>query len=92
MKRRIVETATQPDIVKRREGSGTVAVRCAAVIAVTLCGILAAAWGFCFVVLKGPSETARDEFVISLSENAVTRFVPGLFLDDETVEKILAEE
>lgn len=42
-------------------------------------------------VLTGPSETARNQLTIALSESAATKWVPGVFLDDALVEQILLD-
>ena len=42
-------------------------------------------------VLTGPSETARNELTVALSESAATKWVPGVFLDDAVVEQILLD-
>ena len=43
----------------------------------------------CKTVADGPSETARDMLVLSALQASATKWVPGLFLDDETVQAIL---
>ena len=40
------------------------------------------------LVFNGPSESARKLLVMSLTEASATKWVPGLFLDDELVEQI----
>ncbi len=39
----------------------------------------------CHTVAVGPSETVRDLLVLSALQASATKWVPGLFLDDETV-------
>ncbi len=41
----------------------------------------------CYTVATGPSETVRDTFV--LSQGTATKWIPLLFLDEETVNEIL---
>ena len=41
-------------------------------------------------VAHGPSETVRDLLVLSAMQASATKWVPGLFLPDETVEQIVA--
>lgn len=43
------------------------------------------------VVATGPSETMRDQLVLMAMQASATKWVPGLFLPDETVEKIVAD-
>lgn len=93
MKHRMVESAPVPEIRKRRVSrAGTVLARCGALLLVTLVAALAAAWGFCFLVFRGPSPAARDKLAVSLSESSATRFIPGLFLSEEELDGILDQE
>ncbi len=50
-----------------------------------LCAVLA-------MVFLGPSATARDVLVMSLTEASATKWVPGVFLGDELVEQIRAKD
>ncbi len=50
-----------------------------------LCAILA-------MVFLGPSATARDVLVMSLTEASATKWVPGVFLGEELVEKIRTKD
>ncbi len=43
----------------------------------------------CKTVADGPSESARDMLVLSALQASATKWVPGLFLDDATVQAIL---
>lgn len=42
-------------------------------------------------VLTGPSETARNELTVALSESDTTKWIPGIFLEDAVVEQILSQ-
>ncbi len=42
----------------------------------------------CHTIATGPSETARDLAVLSALQASATKWVPGLFLDEKTVEEI----
>lgn len=42
-------------------------------------------------VAHGPSQTVRDLLVLSAMQASATKWVPGLFLPDETVEQIVAD-
>ncbi len=59
-----------------------------AVVGTTLLALLIAVIGVCWVLLKGPSPTARDLFVNSLLETSALKFVPSIFLSKEEVEEI----
>ncbi len=43
------------------------------------------------VIAYGPSETVRNMLVLSAKQASATKWAPGLFFDDETVNKILDE-
>ena len=45
-------------------------------------------FALCFVIAHGPSETARNLAVQSALQASATKWVPGLFLDKDTVESI----
>lgn len=51
--------------------------------------ILLLAVGACFILLKGPSEKAARLFTLSCNETSAMKWVPGLFLPEETVHSIL---
>lgn len=42
----------------------------------------------CFILLRGPSETMRDALVLSAKQASATKWLPGLFLGEETVKEI----
>ena len=42
-----------------------------------------------YTVAHGPSETVRNALVLSAMQASATKWVPGLFLDGETVDKIV---
>lgn len=46
--------------------------------------------GVIYVLEKGPSERARDLFVISMNETSAAKFVPTIFLTQQEVDEILA--
>ena len=58
------------------------------VLALVILAVFAVA-SVCKTVADGPSETARDMLVLSALQASATKWVPGLFLDDETVQAIL---
>ncbi len=61
------------------------------VILLTLIVILVAAlFSVCATIAKGPSTTMRDQLVLSAMQASATKWVPGLFLDKETVDGIVA--
>ncbi len=42
----------------------------------------------CYVLLNGPSTTMRDALVLSAKQASATKWIPGLFLDDDLVRQI----
>ncbi len=56
-----------------------------AVVCVAVGGVFAAI----NTVAKGPSTTMRDQLVLMAMQASATKWVPGLFLDDETVQSIV---
>ena len=52
---------------------------------------VSAAYAILYSVLNGPSPTVRDKLVLSALEGSATKWLPGLFLSQETVDAIAAE-
>lgn len=52
---------------------------------------VSAVYAFLFSVLNGPSPSVRDRLVLSALEGSATKWLPGLFLPQATVEAIAAE-
>jgi exopolysaccharide biosynthesis protein len=55
----------------------------------TLLLIVGIVFAVVFVIAHGPSETARNKAVMSAMQASATKWVPGLFLSDETVNSII---
>ena len=51
-----------------------------------------ALYGVMFVLAKGPSETARDVFVMSVRETSAIGFIANIFFTDEEIAQIEAAE
>lgn len=62
--------------------------RVAAVIGITLAFVLLAAVGAVFLLLKGPSQTAKTVFAVSCYETSAMKWVPSLFLSKEEYDQI----
>ena len=45
--------------------------------------------GVLFITFRGPSETARDQLALSMIESSALKFVPRLFMSNETVDAII---
>lgn len=56
---------------------------------VTAVIFLAACTAGIFLIEKGPSETAKTEFVTAVSDSSLLSFTSGLFLSDEEISEIL---
>lgn len=50
-----------------------------------------ALYKICNTVANGPSITARNQFVLSMLQASATKWVPGLFLEEDVVNKILED-
>lgn len=59
------------------------------VILITLVILVAGVYGVGYVLAKGPSETAKNQFVCALNETSAMKWVPGLYMSDEEVQKII---
>ncbi len=53
--------------------------------------LTASVYAFLYSVLNGPSPTVRDKLVLSALEGSATKWLPGLFLPQATVDAIAAE-
>lgn len=77
---------------KKRSGKPTVGciVRRSLLCLVSVVLMLVVAlYTVCFTIARGPSETVRNALVLSAMQASATKWVPGLFLDSETVDGIL---
>ena len=63
---------------------GRIALSVGTFLALFLCAVIAA----CYILLNGPSETMRDALVLSAKQASATKWIPGLFLSEDTVRKI----
>ena len=80
---------------KKKKGSGLLGriVRRFFLLLFTIIILILA--GACLVlnlIFNGPSPAARDVLTISLLEPSGTKWIPGLFMDDETLDSIRARE
>ncbi len=74
-----------------RLSGGRIAGRIAIVFASLFLFAVIALYSLCFVIAKGPSETVRNLLVLSAKQASATKWVPGLFLDSETIDEIMAD-
>ncbi len=61
-----------------------------AVVGTTVLALLIIIIGFCWVLCKGPSLTARDMFVNTMLETSALKFIPSVFLPDEEIADIVS--
>ena len=73
---------------KRRLTVGCIVRRSLLVIFTALVFCAGVILAVCNTLANGPSETARDKAVMSALQASATKWAPGLFLSDETVEEI----
>lgn len=75
---------------KKRGGAGRVIRRILLCLLVLLISALYVLFSAVATVAHGPSESVRDLLVLSAMQASATKWVPGLFLDKETVDTIVA--
>ncbi len=63
-------------------------VKIALLLLETVLLLVVALYGVMFVLAKGPSETARDVFVMSVRETSAIGFVANIFFTDEEIAQI----
>ena len=73
---------------KRRSRVSTVVGRMFLVFFTIIFVLLFSLVALCHTLLTGPSVTMRDRVVLSAMQASATKWLPGLFLDDELVEEI----
>ncbi len=83
---------SRPRFKKKKPGTAAMVIRRVLLVFFTIIlAVLAALLGVVYVMEKGPSETARNIFVISCRETSAIKWVPNIFLSDELVEEIAAQ-
>lgn len=66
--------------------------RCMAVIAAVLLFLVFAAYGVMWILVNGPSPTARRLFVLSVKETSAAGFLADLYLSETEIEALLRPE
>lgn len=77
---------------RKKSSAGKYIARGAAVFFTAILLVVYAVFALCFVIARGPSEAARNLAVQSALQASATKWVPGLFLDQETIDAIQAAE
>ena len=75
---------------RRRLSAGRIILRILCVLLATLLLAAAFLYGVMFVVCRGPSETARNLFVMSVRESSAMGFLADLFFSEEEIAAIEA--
>ena len=70
---------------------GKVIRRCFLVLFTMLLLAVGSVFALCHTIANGPSPTVRNLLVLSAMQASATKWVPGLFLEDEVVDQIVAD-
>ena len=87
--RNSVKKKSSGDKEKKTNKKLKVFLRVLAVLGVTLAVLLVGLYGVCYVLVKGPSETAKNQFVCSVKETSAMGWVAHLFLSSEEINEIV---
>ena len=69
--------------------AGTIVRRCLLVLGTLILLAVISVFTLCAVIANGPSETIRNQLVLSATQASATKWVPGLFLSKEVVDEIV---
>ena len=75
---------------KKRARTSVIIGRVLLVIFTAIFILLFSVVALCQTIVNGPSETVRDLLVLSAMQASATKWLPGIFLDDATINEILA--
>ncbi|MBR5787031.1 MAG: phosphodiester glycosidase family protein [Clostridia bacterium] len=84
-----VKRVQKPQNTKKKNSAKTVLSRVGISFLTFLLAIVMLALCADIIVLHGPSESARDRFVLTVTETSAAGFLATWFLSDETVESII---
>ncbi len=59
------------------------------VLVVLILFLVGSLYALCMTLTHGPSESIRDMLVLSAKQASATKWLPGLFLDEETIQSIM---
>ncbi len=74
---------------KKKLTAGRIALRSLACFGTAVLYLVITVLTLATIAAKGPSTTVRDALVLSAMQASATKWVPGLFLSDEEVQKIV---
>lgn len=83
--------APSPKKRKKKSNAGKYIARFFILLGVIIALLVYVVFSAVATVAHGPSTTVRDLLVLSAMQASATKWVPGLFLPDETVEQIVAD-
>ena len=75
---------------KKRSRASVIIGRVLLVIFTAIFVVLFSVVALCSTIVNGPSETVRDLLVLSAMQASATKWLPGIFLDEATINEILA--
>ena len=73
----------------RASHKGISLVRILIMLGITLVFLFVLIVGLIYITVNGPSENARNQFVVDMNQGEGTDWIPGVFLSDEEIENIL---
>lgn len=79
------ENTPEPEKPRKKTGVFGIIARVLSFVLATVVLVLCGALGVVYMMSRGPSESARDLFVLSLRETSAAGFVAGIFLSDEEI-------
>ena len=79
----------KPKTKKQKVSAATVIVRVFVSVILSAFLVFTLAWTFAYTVVHGPSEAAKERFVLETSENTLTSWMPYLVLPSDEIEEIL---
>ena len=75
---------------KKKNSVATTVGHVVTVLLTTIALIVFFLLGICFILVHGPSETAKGQFVMSCKETSALKWVPSIFLTATEIEQITA--
>ena len=73
----------------KSSSKGISLVRILIMLGITVAFLLILVVGLIYITVNGPSENARNQFVVDMNQGEGTDWIPGVFLSDEEIESIL---
>lgn len=77
--------------IKKKLSVGCIIRRALLSVVSVLMAAVLTLFTLCFILARGPSVTVRNKLVLSAKQASATKWLPGLFLDSETVDMIVED-